>query len=114
MQPKDVLAFRRVDSVFTDPSLLVKIRRGADEIVSKIDGAHDRSCLTRVDVIMKRGNVPYDFVVTFHFTVEFEHSFVVPKVSVHYGIFPHRKADFDVLSEAIIDEYEFSGKGDGR
>jgi hypothetical protein len=72
---------------------------------------HDKRRLTRADIVMRRKNVPYDFVVTYHFTEDIEHSIVVPKVSVCYGIVARGKADFDVLSEAIIDEYEFIGGG---
>jgi hypothetical protein len=75
---------------------------------------HDKRRLTRADVVMKRKNLPYDFVVTYHFTIDIEHSFVVPMVSVRYGIVARGKADFDVLSEAIMDEYEFAGRGGER
>ena len=74
---------------------------------------HDRNRLTRADVIMSRNNVPYNFVVTYHFDLHFEHGYAVPRVSTQFGIFAKGKANFDVLAEAIIDEYwkEFVGGG---
>jgi hypothetical protein len=75
---------------------------------------HDRNRLTRADVVMRRKNVPYDFVVSYHFDLHFEHGYNVPRVSTHFGIVARGKANFDVLAEAIIDEYEFFGGGGGR
>jgi len=77
---------------------------------------HDRSRLTRADLIMRRRDVPYDFVVTHHFGLHIEHGYVVPCVSAHFGIVAQEKESFDVLAEAIIDEYwkEFIGGGVGN
>jgi hypothetical protein len=72
---------------------------------------HDRHRLIRADVIMKRKNVPYDFVIIYHFGLHSEHGYVVPRASTHFGVVSNGKANFDVLAEAIIDEYEFIGGG---
>jgi hypothetical protein len=74
---------------------------------------HDRMWLVRADVIMKREVVPYDFVVTYHFNFYEPSLFAIPKLSVRYSIVARGKAGFDVLAEAIIEEYwkEFIGGG---
>jgi hypothetical protein len=80
---------------------------------SDILAYHDRNRITRADVVMRRKNVPYDFVVSYHFDLHFEHGYNVPRVSTHFGIVARGKANFDVLAEAIMDEYGFFG-GSGK
>jgi hypothetical protein len=65
---------------------------------------------------MKRKGVPYDFVVTYFFNFHELGLFAIPKVSVTYSVVTRGKADFDVLAEAIVDEYwkEFVGGGGGK
>jgi hypothetical protein len=74
---------------------------------------HDKRWLRRVDVVLKKDKVPYDFVVTYHFDLVYEHSWLVPCVSMSYSVTTRGRKDFDVLSEAIVDEYwrEFIGGG---
>jgi hypothetical protein len=78
---------------------------------------HDGRLLTRADLVMRRKGVPYEFVVSYHFDfLNFQHGYTVPRASTSYGIIARGKANFDVLAEAIIDEYwrEFIGGGERR